>query len=135
MTTSLNYKHYDISKSALSQNYNLVCQCAHRCRLNKQSVSFYRSSRGRVIAYEPSSEVAGGTGSLPHWSAFASPPPPSQNIIAFPARQSGGHVTRAISCSNHVRETKKACVIAHSVVDLFRSWYTCLQYVNVFSVS
>jgi hypothetical protein len=36
----LQHRPADKSASTLSENYNLVCQCAHRCRLNKQSVSF-----------------------------------------------------------------------------------------------
>jgi len=64
----------DICTSALSENYNLVCQCAHRCRLNKQSVSLYRSSRGRVIACEPSGEVTGGAGTLTLVGLCFSPP-------------------------------------------------------------
>jgi hypothetical protein len=104
---SLNYYLCDICTSALSKHYNLVCQCAHRCRLHKQSVSFYCSGRGRVIAYEPSGKVIGGASTLTLVGlCFA--PPSSQIHSAFPTRRSGLHVTPAISCSNHVREKKKS---------------------------
>jgi len=104
MRASLNYKLCDICTSALSVNYNLVCECAHRCRLNKQSVS-YRGGRGRVIAYESSGGVTGGAGTLTLVGLCIASP--SQNLAAFPTSRSGRHVTPAISCSNHVREREK----------------------------
>ena len=74
-----------------ARNYKLVYQCAHRCRLNQQSVSFYHSGRGRVTAYEPNSKVKGGvylsrTHSLSLSPTYTSQAFPRFALIVSPVR-------------------------------------------------
>lgn len=117
----------DICASALSENYNLVCQFAHRCRLNKQSVSLYRGGRGRVIAYEPSLEVTGGAGTHTHthWSAFASPLLARTSLLFLPTEAVGTLLRLSAVRSMCLGEKKKSGGNANSVNVLLRSWYTC----------
>lgn len=118
----LEYKPADMSACTLSENYKLVCQCAHRCRLNKQSVSFHRSCRGRVIAYEADSEVNRGSRVSP--TGRSSPRSTSLILTGFPARHSGGHVLQSISCCNHVRGLKKLTLLRITSSLASKSWCT-----------